>query len=121
VKTLATWLVALECDGPGWPQVRLADFAPALGEKGLAVVAALVDERIRGLDEDGWHRQEWAVRDLREQLAQLSGDIDRYVAVVAEHLTHAGRYQQIAQALREAGRAGEAIDWCLAQLYRVFG
>ncbi|HEX2809473.1 MAG TPA: hypothetical protein VHN80_25205, partial [Kineosporiaceae bacterium] len=112
VKTLATWLVALECDGPGWPQVRLADFAPALGEKGLAVVAALVDERIRGLDEDGWHRQEWAVRDLREQLAQLSGDIDRYVAVLAEHLTHAGRYQQIAQALRQAGRAGEAIDWC---------
>jgi len=111
-KTLATWLVALECDGPGWPEVRLADFAPALGEKGLALIASLVDARVATLDEGGWSRQEWAVRDLREQLARLSGDVDRYVAVLAEHLTHAGRYQLIAQALQENGRVEEAIDWC---------
>src|SRR5690606_6196048 len=24
--SLAGWLVKLECDGPGWPRVRLADF-----------------------------------------------------------------------------------------------
>jgi hypothetical protein len=43
---LAAWLVELACDGPGWPEVALADFAPALGADGLARVADLVTERL---------------------------------------------------------------------------
>ncbi|MEU7999188.1 hypothetical protein AB0B83_28255 [Micromonospora sp. NPDC049060] len=42
---LAAWLVKLVCDGPGWPDVVLREWAPALGPKGLAEVARLVDER----------------------------------------------------------------------------
>jgi hypothetical protein len=89
---LASWLVGLAFDGPGWPEVKLADFAPALGPKGLSRIADLVTERspVRAtepalggqVDPDRWH-QEWADRDLREQLAQLTGDLDHYIAVLA--------------------------------------
>jgi hypothetical protein len=108
--SLAGWLVKVECDGPGWPRVRLADFAPALGKRGIAEVERLVAERARVADPESWTAA-FAVRDLREQLAEVSGDVDRYVAVLAEHLTNAVQYQRIAEALRAAGRREEAIDW----------
>ncbi len=125
---LAGWLVGLVFDGPGWPAVELADFAPALGPKGLSRIADLVAERspvsatepaaepavepgLGGqVDPDRWH-QEWAARYLREQLAQLTGDVDHYVAVLAEYLAHADRYRMIAMALQAADRPSEAIDW----------
>ncbi|MET8312270.1 DUF6880 family protein [Micromonospora sp. NPDC005173] len=108
--SLAGWLVKLECDGPGWPRIRLAGFAPALGERGIAEVERLVTERACTADPESWTAA-FAVRDLREQLAEVSGDVDRYVAVLAEHLTNAVQYQRIAEALRAAGRWDEAIDW----------
>ncbi|RZT77828.1 hypothetical protein EV382_0993 [Micromonospora violae] len=108
--TLAGWLVRLECDGPGWPRVRLADFGPALGKRGIAEVERLVTERARVADPESWTGA-FAVRDLREQLAEVSGDVDRYVAVLAEHLASAVQYQRIAEALRAAGRRDEAVDW----------
>lgn len=108
--SLAGWLVKLECDGPGWPRVRLADFAPALGKRGIAEVERLVAERARVADPESWTGA-FAVRELREQLAEVSGDVDRYVAVLAEHLTNAVQYQRIAEALHAAGRRDEAIGW----------
>ncbi|WP_319459345.1 DUF6880 family protein [Micromonospora sp. RTP1Z1] len=108
--SLAGWLVKLECDGPGWPRVMLADFVPALGERGIAEVQRLVAERARSTDPESWTGA-FAVRDLREQLAEVSGDVDRYVAVLAEHLTNAVQYQRIVEALRAAGRRDEAVDW----------
>ncbi len=48
---------------------------------------------------------------MREQLAEVSGDVDRYVAVLAEHLTNAVQYQRIAEVLHTAGRRDEAIGW----------
>ena len=121
---LAGWLVDLVFDGPGWPEVTLADFAPALGPQGLSRIADLVTERSPAqtgepagepamggrLDPDRWH-QEWATRYLRDQLAELTGDVDHYVAVLAEYLAHADRYRMIAAALQDAGRRAEAIDW----------
>ena len=46
-KTLAAWLVKLQCDGSGWPEIRLVEFAPALGERGLAHLASLVEQTPR--------------------------------------------------------------------------
>src|SRR2546422_1951324 len=86
-KTLAGWLVKLTFDGPGWPDMRLREFAPALGPAGLAHVANLVDQRRAASNLDNWG-QRFAVRHLREQLAELSGDVDRYVAELARNLTH---------------------------------
>jgi hypothetical protein len=107
---LAGWLVKLQCDGPGWPQIVLRDFAPALGERGIAEVERLIARRAQTADPQSW-TDSFAVRDLREQLAELSGDIDRYVAVLAEHLTSAVQYERISLALLDAGRWQEAIAW----------
>ncbi|MEU5942921.1 DUF6880 family protein [Micromonospora sp. NPDC047548] len=107
---LAAWLVKLVCDGPGWPDVELRNWAPALGPKGLAEVTRLVDERAAATDPDQRH-QRWAVRYLREQLAEVSGDVDRYVTVLAEDLVSADQYGRIVRVLAEAGRPAEAVDW----------
>jgi hypothetical protein len=107
---LAAWLVKLVCDGPGWPEVVLGDWAPALGPKGLAEVTRLVDERATAADPGDRHQQ-WALRYLREQLAEVSGDVDRHVEVLAEHLVSADQYGRIVRVLAEAGRPAEAIDW----------
>ncbi|MEU7865345.1 hypothetical protein [Dactylosporangium sp. NPDC049140] len=97
-------------DGPGWPRIVLRDFAPALGSPGLAEVERLVADRAETADPESWTGL-FAVRDLREQLAEVSGDIDRHVQVLAEHLTSAVQYARIVEALRAAGRAAEAIAW----------
>lgn len=107
---LAKWLVGLACDGPGWPHVLLRDFAGALGETGLAEVDRLVEERARTADPESWTAVH-SVRDLREQLAEVSGDLDRYVTVLAENLTSAIQYERITHALRDAGRRQDAIMW----------
>ena len=77
---LAAWLVKLVCDGPGWPDVVLREWSPALGTKDLAEHARLVDERAAASESDDWHRQ-WAVGYLREQIAEVSGDVDSQVRV----------------------------------------
>ena len=107
---LARWLVELACDGPGWPRIVLRDFAPALDERGLAEVARLVDTRAQAAEPQSWTAT-FAVRDLREQLAEVSGDVDRYVAVLAEHLDSAVQYERITLALRDVDRRPEAIAW----------
>ncbi|WP_051799908.1 hypothetical protein [Catenuloplanes japonicus] len=53
----------------------------------------------------------YSLRDLKEQLAEVSGDLDRYVDVLAEDLTSAIQYERITHALRDAGRRQEAITW----------
>ncbi|MFG2038918.1 hypothetical protein [Dactylosporangium sp. NPDC048998] len=109
-RRLAGWLVKLECDGPGWPRIVLRDFAPALGASGLAEVERLVADRAATADPESWTGL-FAIRDLREQLAEVSGDIDRQVQVLAEHLTNAVQYARIVDTLRAAGRTVEAIAW----------
>jgi hypothetical protein len=107
---LAKWLVDLACDGPGWPRVLLPEFAGALGDRGLAEVTHLVEERTRITDPESW-TSAYSLRDLREQLAEVSGDLDRYVTVLAENLTSAIQYERITHALRDAGRRQDAITW----------
>lgn len=107
---LAKWLVDLACDGPGWPHVLLNEFTGALGDRGTAEVARLVEERARTADPESWSSV-YSLQDLREQLAEVSGDLDRYVAVLAENLTSAIQYERIAYALRDAGRGQDAITW----------
>jgi uncharacterized Zn finger protein len=102
--------VKLVCDGPGWPDVVLPDWAAALGARGVAEVARLVEERATTATSDDRHQQ-WAVRHLREQLAEVSGDVDRHIRVLAEHLVSADQYRRIVQVLAQAQRPAEAIGW----------
>jgi hypothetical protein len=51
----------------------LHDFAPALGEPGIAEIERLVAPRGQCVDRQSWTGG-FAVRDPREQLAEVSGD-----------------------------------------------
>jgi len=107
---LARWLVSMQLDGPGWPAIELKEFAEALGPRGLAEVARLTEERGVTAEPDSWTAQ-WGIKDLREQLAAVSGDIDAHVAVLAEDLRGAHRYSEIVAVLRDAGRDDAAEQW----------
>jgi hypothetical protein len=109
-RRLATWLVSMHLDGPGWPAVKLQDFAEALGPRGLAEVTRLAGERGATAEPDSWATT-WGIKDLREQLAAVSGDVDAHVAVLAEELGSARRYGTIVKVLRAAGRNGDAERW----------
>ncbi|WP_410618526.1 hypothetical protein [Amycolatopsis sp. cmx-8-4] len=80
-KRLAAWLVKVRLDGPGWPDFELRDYAAALGAKGCAELARLVEGRARTADPGGHGMVSFGVLVLREQLAEISGDLDHYVAV----------------------------------------
>jgi hypothetical protein len=110
VMRLAAWLVSAQLDGPGWPSIELKEFAEALGDRGLAEVARLTQERSSAADPHSWTTQ-WGIKNLREQLAAVSGDVDAHVAVLAEDLRGARRYGDIVEVLRAAGRNDEAEQW----------
>ncbi|MEU6792032.1 DUF6880 family protein [Nonomuraea wenchangensis] len=109
-QALAAWLVGMWLDGPGLPRVAVRDFAPALGPDGLAACARLVEERCSGAGR-GSPTAERGVRELCEQLAELSGDLDAYVAVLAEDLRSTARFLAVATVLRDHGRAADAEEW----------
>ena len=108
-KQLAAWLVTSRLDGPGWPDIELADFADALGQTGLDEVARLVTERRIVADPDSWAAI--GIKFLRQQLAALSGDVDAHVAMLAENLHGARQYGEIVTVLRDAGRGADAERW----------
>ncbi|WP_241835450.1 DUF6880 family protein [Pseudofrankia asymbiotica] len=110
-RSLAGWLVRLAYDGPGWPDIVLADFAPALGERGLGEIGRLAEQRGAGADPEADWSTWVATRLLREQLAEVSGDVGWYVDVLAEDLRRPDRYLKIVAVLRDTGRAREALDW----------
>jgi hypothetical protein len=107
---LAAWLIASRCDGPGWPDFTVADFAPALGAAGLAELARLVEER-RASGEPGSWGVSWGVSSLRKELAALSGDVDAHVAVLAQEARSGRDFGEIVSVLRDAGRDREAEQW----------
>jgi tetratricopeptide (TPR) repeat protein len=107
---LAAWLAASRCDGPGWPDFTVADFAPALGEAGLAELARLVEER-RADGEPGSWSVTWGVSSLRKELAALSGDVDAHVAVLAQEARSGRDYGEIVSVLRKASRDRDAEEW----------
>ncbi|GIF43001.1 SWIM zinc finger family protein [Actinoplanes xinjiangensis] len=101
---LATWLVDFQVNGPGWPDIPIADFAEALGPAGLTAYR----DRLAQAPAD----PAGTIRHLREDyLKVIAKDTDALVALYAEDLPQAYRYQQIAGVLRAAGRPAEAIAW----------
>jgi hypothetical protein len=107
---LAAWLVASRCDGPEWPDFAVADFAPALGEAGLAELARFVKERRVGGEPGSWSATR-GVSSLRKELAALSGDVHAHVAVLAQEARSGRDYGEIVAVLRNAGRDRQAEEW----------
>jgi uncharacterized Zn finger protein len=80
-------------------------YAEVLGETGRARYAELA--------EAAWARVDgsppWPLTQIMERLA--AGDVDRLVAIKARGAERGWHYLEIAELLRDAGRAEEAIDW----------
>ncbi|QUH05009.1 hypothetical protein HUO13_33285 [Saccharopolyspora erythraea] len=74
-------------------------------------MARIVDERAKTAEHDPLDRTGFGIRTLREQLAEITGDVHHYVTVLAEDLYAASQYLKIVDALRSAGRACEAERW----------
>lgn len=110
-KRLAAWLVKLRLDSPGWPDFELRDYTETLGDRGRNEIARLLAERAATADPDphGWDT--FGIRILREQLTEISGDIDEYVTVLAESPTSARQYLRIVDALITADRHADAEQW----------
>jgi uncharacterized Zn finger protein len=110
---LAQWLVDFQLDGVDWPDIDIAEFADALGERGRAEYRAYLDDLHSALPpaEGPLEHRRLAITHLRESLARAEGDVDRLVEVYAEDLSAPHRYARIASTLRDAGRISDAIDW----------
>ena len=106
---LGRWLVKFRGDSPGWPNLALHDFAPALGTKGLAAyrkgVIAL-DAKTPPTDK-AYERFE--IDRMLLELADHDGDVDRAIAILSsgEH----ARIAAIITRLKGAGRDGEVLPW----------
>ncbi|UQS21930.1 hypothetical protein L1857_03375 [Amycolatopsis thermalba] len=98
-RELADWILDTQLDRPGWPEINLADFAPALGDEGLAHLKAALTKT----------PQTDATRRLTEQLAEVTGDVDALLAILSAQPPTPATALRIVRLLRSAGRHGEAI------------
>jgi uncharacterized Zn finger protein len=100
---LANWLLELEFAGF---EIELAEFRDALGQKGIDLIKSTVDEVLAEGEDDA--RQRTALR-LQEELAEISGDVDALVAILAAKPPRLDISLKIVRVLRGAGRHSEAI------------
>ncbi|WP_407638375.1 DUF6880 family protein [Amycolatopsis rifamycinica] len=105
-EKLADWILEVEFDGPGRPVIDLAEFAAALGEPGLKRIKSTVDDVLAASGPG--HRRDVAER-LREQLAEVLGDVDELVAILSAKPPRVDVSLKIVRVLRAAGRHSEAI------------
>ncbi|MEU5265088.1 DUF6880 family protein [Amycolatopsis sp. NPDC021455] len=105
-EKLADWILEVEFDGPGRPVIDLAEFATALGEPGLKRIKSTVDDVLAASGPG--HRRDVAER-LREQLAEVLGDVDELVAILSAKPPRVDVSLKIVRVLRAAGRHSEAI------------
>ncbi|MCP4084370.1 MAG: hypothetical protein GY745_04855 [Actinomycetia bacterium] len=115
---LARRLFKLDVDGDWDIFIDCAkSYADVLGEAGLAELQKLADERWVDLPPaPAWGEEDRApgvfhLTRMMSNLAEVSGDIDARVQVMARELNHPYRFLEIAQMLDEAGRPNEAMEW----------
>ena len=103
---LGRWLAKFRLASPGWPDVALNDFLPALGGKGVAAYRRAVDAAAEQAEAQG-DRPGFELGSMLLELADLDGDVDRAVELLSreEH----PRYAAIIERLVAAGRRDEAL------------
>ncbi len=107
---LGRWLAAFRDESPGWPEVTLADFAPALGTRGITAYRNAVqalNAEVETTGRDSFRRDE--VDRMLLELADHDGDVDSAVVLLArrERIGYGG----IVRRLLEAQRVEEAVTW----------
>lgn len=100
-----------------WGFFELADYAPLLGERGIARYRALAEKAWRSVPalEPGDSREpdteRFIITYIMETLARHEGNIDALIAVKSRDLSRSYAFCEIAQLLAEAGRHDEALAW----------
>ena len=103
---LGRQLAKFRLASPGWPDVALNDFLPALGGKGVAAYRRAVDAAAEQAEAQG-DRPGFELGSMLLELADLDGDVDRAVELLSrgEH----PQYAAIIERLVAAGRRDEAL------------
>lgn len=118
-STLVTWMIKFQFnDNPGFFELDVVDYAPALGERGvemyrrkLAEIEATLEPRVEGR-RGGPHSGEWFRLDWNAQrLAVLDRDVDAIIRTHARDMRVAAWLEDTSRALEEIGEFDLAIDW----------
>ncbi|MEE9414483.1 MAG: hypothetical protein V3V01_04300 [Acidimicrobiales bacterium] len=104
-KALARWMVKFGFDDQDFFTIDPVLYAPALGDKGMAVYRKAVAER------STQGRVPFAVRNAIERLAVLDEDIEAIVSLLGQDLTSPHQYTRVAAAMLELGRPADALAW----------
>lgn len=91
-------------------------YADLLGDEGQAEMRRLADERWSQLppadpDRRRSGERQFHLTRMMETLAEVAGDVDARVEVMARDLSYPYHYVQIAEVLTEAGRSDDALAW----------
>ncbi|HVW40438.1 MAG TPA: hypothetical protein VHC18_03715 [Amycolatopsis sp.] len=113
-EQLADWILATQFGEDAWPRIELAAFAGALGQTGLARIRSTVDGVLAG--RAGPRRD--VARGLAEQLAEVTGDVDRLLEILRGKPPARDVQLKIIRVLREAGRHAEAITYAARTITR---
>ncbi len=97
-------------------------YADVLGDVGLAEYRRLAQQEWAELpplgaeDERSWSSGRFRLTQIMLTLADLSGDVDAVVAVLAHDQSSAYQFVKIAETLQSAQRHDDALEWALKRL-----
>ena len=104
-KALARWMIKFGVDDQDFFTIDPVRYAPALGDKGMALYRKTVAERAaKG-------RVPFAVRHAVERLAVFDGDTEAIVALLGKDLTSPHQFTRVAEAMLELDRPDDALAW----------
>ena len=92
-------------------------YADVLGEAGLAEYRRLAQAEWDALpplapgDDRTWDHDRYRITNIMESLADVTGDADAVVAVLARDQSSAYQFIRIAEVYRDAGRYDDALTW----------
>lgn len=121
VGTLVDWMMKFQFDGDvDYFELDPVAYAPALGEQGMALYRARLDEVRAGLGLEPPETERWSVPDRHERwvldwndrrLAVLDHDVDAIIRTHAKDRKVAAWLQDTAEAFEEIGEIDLATDW----------
>ena len=103
---LGLWLADFRLTSPGWPNVALNDFLPALGEEGLAEYRRVVNAAARQAGDEGRAR-DYELTGMLLELADHDNDVDRAIVLLSGGARP--QYAAMIERLLAAGRRREAM------------
>ncbi|MGA8046312.1 MAG: DUF6880 family protein [Dermatophilaceae bacterium] len=106
---LARWIVTAREDSPGWPNITLPPFAPALTEDGWRTYRAAVAELDTRTEPGPYGIGRFEVERMILELLDHDGDVDGAIRLLSER--ERPRFGAIITRLLAVERTDEAMEW----------